>query len=226
MTINPSQIQALCFDVDGTLRDTDDQFVQLLSTILRPTRILLPHRDERSFARRLIMGMENPGTYLQGLTDRLDIDSHLVQLTEYFYGFRRTKNTPPAPLIIGVEEMLMSLSEHFPLAVVSARSERSTLEFLDDQNIRRFFKVVVAGQTCRHTKPYPDPVLFAADRMGVSPQRCLMIGDTTVDIRAGRLAGAQTVGVLCGFGEEDELRREGADIILTTTPILMDHLLI
>ena len=36
-----------------------------------------------------------------------------------------------------------------------------------------------------------------------------MIGDTTVDIRAGRSAGAQTVGVLCGFGEENELRRIG-----------------
>ena len=44
-----------------------------------------------------------------------------------------------------------------------------------------------------------------------------MIGDTTVDIRAGKAAGAQTVGVLCGFGEEGELRRVGADLILPST---------
>ncbi len=44
-----------------------------------------------------------------------------------------------------------------------------------------------------------------------------MIGDTTVDIQAGRAAGAQTIGVLCGFGEEEELRRKGADMILTET---------
>jgi phosphoglycolate phosphatase-like HAD superfamily hydrolase len=47
-----------------------------------------------------------------------------------------------------------------------------------------------------------------------------MVGDTTVDIRAGRAAGTQTVGVLCGFGEEPELRRYQADMILATTPEL------
>jgi phosphoglycolate phosphatase-like HAD superfamily hydrolase len=53
--------------------------------------------------------------------------------------------------------------------------------------------------------------------MGVRPQECLMIGDTTVDIRAGKAAGAQAVGVLCGFGEEAELRQLGADQILRST---------
>ena len=60
--------------------------------------------------------------------------------------------------------------------------------------------------------------------MGVKPEECLMIGDTTVDIRAGKSAGAQTVGVLCGFGEEPELRRFGADLILESTSQLADVL--
>ena len=51
-----------------------------------------------------------------------------------------------------------------------------------------------------------------------------MIGDTTVDIRAGRSAGAQTVGVLCGFGEEAELKKMGADMILKDTTKLLDIL--
>lgn len=44
-----------------------------------------------------------------------------------------------------------------------------------------------------------------------------MIGDTTVDMRAGKAAGAQTLGVLCGFGEEDELKQLGADLIVKST---------
>jgi phosphoglycolate phosphatase len=48
-----------------------------------------------------------------------------------------------------------------------------------------------------------------------------MVGDTTVDIRAGRAAGTQTVGVLCGFGEEAELSKHQADMILATTPELV-----
>ncbi len=87
----------------------------------------------------------------------------------------------------------------------------------------RFFKVIVTGGTCRRTKPHPEPVLYAARCLEVPPENCLMVGDTTVDIRAGRSAGAQTVGVLCGFGEADELARLGADLILTATPLLMDY---
>jgi phosphoglycolate phosphatase-like HAD superfamily hydrolase len=48
-----------------------------------------------------------------------------------------------------------------------------------------------------------------------------MIGDTTIDMRCGRLAGAQTVGVLCGFGTQDELKQAGANLILRTTSDLL-----
>jgi phosphoglycolate phosphatase len=63
--------------------------------------------------------------------------------------------------------------------------------------------------------------LRAAQEKGIASENCLMVGDTTVDIRAGKAAGAQTVGVLCGFGTEKELRRAGADLILNHTYELM-----
>jgi phosphoglycolate phosphatase len=49
-----------------------------------------------------------------------------------------------------------------------------------------------------------------------------MVGDTTADIIAGKSAGLQTVGVLCGFGERTELARAGADLILPSTADLAD----
>jgi N-acetyl-D-muramate 6-phosphate phosphatase len=52
-----------------------------------------------------------------------------------------------------------------------------------------------------------------------------MVGDTPIDIRAGRAAGAQTIGVLCGFGEREELLRAGADLILDSTADLPTVLL-
>ena len=61
--------------------------------------------------------------------------------------------------------------------------------------------------------------------MNIKPEECLMIGDTTVDIRAAKAAGAQSVGVLCGFGQENELRQSGADLILESTSLLADELL-
>jgi len=125
----------------------------------------------------------------------------------------------------GVKEMLERLHGVYPMAVVSARDDKSTCAFLDQFELTGYFEEIVTAITAEHTKPYPDPILHAAEKMGVAPENCLMIGDTTVDIRAGKAAGAQTVGVLCGFGEEDELKRRGADLILKTTSELADVLL-
>ena len=48
-------------------------------------------------------------------------------------------------------------------------------------------------------------------------EACLMVGDTRMDVLAGKRAGAQMVAVLCGFGERRELARAGADLILENT---------
>ena len=103
------------------------------------------------------------------------------------------------------------------MAVVSARDQKATMRFLERFDLVKFFDVIVTGLSAPRTKPYPDPILLAAQKMGVKPEECLMIGDTTVDMRAGKSAGAQTVGVLCGFGEEEELLRIGADLVLSST---------
>jgi phosphoglycolate phosphatase len=103
------------------------------------------------------------------------------------------------------------------MAVVSARDEHGTMAFLEQFDLVKYFDVIITGLSAERTKPYPDPVLLAAKKMNVAPENCLMIGDTTVDMRAGKSAGTQTVGVLCGFGEEPELRRMGADMILKDT---------
>ena len=76
---------------------------------------------------------------------------------------------------------------------------------------------MASAQTAPHTKPYPDPVLWAAKTLNVPVEHCLMIGDTTVDILAGKRAGAQTIGVLCGFGSRKEIERAGASLILDHT---------
>jgi len=120
--------------------------------------------------------------------------------------------------------MLKQLHGRYPMAVVSARDEQGTMAFLERFDLVKYFDVVITGLSAEHTKPYPDPLLLAAKKMNTAPENCLMVGDTTVDMRAGKSAGTQTVGVLCGFGEEPELRKFGADLILSDTPKLIDVL--
>ena len=69
------------------------------------------------------------------------------------------------------------------------------------------------------------PILLAAERLGSAPSDCLMVGDTRLDIQAGKSAGAQTAGVLCGLGLRQDLEQFGADVILQTTPDLSRLLL-
>jgi phosphoglycolate phosphatase-like HAD superfamily hydrolase len=169
------------------------------------------------------MWAEAPGNALLGLTDTIGLDDELVALINWM---SRGRKHPANQflLIPSVIEMLDHLKGHYPLAVVSARDEKGTMRFLDQFDLAKYFDVIITGQSAQRTKPYPDPIFLAARHMNVKPDECLMIGDTTVDMRAGKSAGAQTVGVLCGFGEELELLRMGADLILKTTAELMNTL--
>ncbi len=212
MPLDLSRIRALCFDVDGTLSDTDDLYAQKVKPFL--PRLLF--RDPVHTARRLVMWMEAPGNALLGIPDRFGLDDELAAVINWLSRHRH-QQWKQFLLVPGVDEMLARLRGRFPMAVVSARDERGTMAFLERFNLTGYFNVIVTALTAAHTKPYPDPVRFAAQKMGVAPEACLMIGDTTVDMRAGKSAGAQTVGVLCGFGEEEELKRMGADLILKST---------
>lgn len=220
MSLDLSRIRALCFDVDGTLSDTDDMYVKKVARYL-------PHflfQDPQRAARRFVMWMESPGNALLGLPDIIGLDDELLGLWEWL---NRHRPRPMKHFIMvpGVKEMLERLYGQYPMAVVSARDETSTRAFLDQFELTRYFQEIVTAITAEHTKPFPDPILYAAKKMSVAPEACLMIGDTTVDIRAGKAAGAQTVGVLCGFGERAELERRSANLILENTSELADVLL-
>ena len=225
--IDSSKIKAILFDVDGTLSDTDDRMVDRVAKSLIPVSWFFKSRNPKKFARRLVMAVETPGNFLYHLADRFGVDAYLgkyyKRLTSRGIGKRVGKEK--FWIIPGVREMLQDLVEHYPMGVVSARDGASTREFLDYFELTSYFRVIVTAQTCHHTKPFPDPIIYAAEALGVAVDRCVMVGDTIVDIQSGKSAGTQTVGVLCGFGTEKELKRRGADMILSSTAKLKDHLL-
>jgi len=212
MTLDISRIKALCFDVDGTLSDTDDLYAQKIVDLL--PRFLFP--NPMHTARRIVMWVESPGNALLGFADTIGIDDEMMAFIDWMNRHRKSP-LKKFLLVPGVDKMLMDMKGRYPMAVVSARDEKSTMRFLTQFDLCKYFDVIMTGLSAPHTKPYPDPILLAAQKMGVKPEECLMIGDTTVDIRAGKAAGAQALGVLCGFGEEDELRQLGADHILKST---------
>ncbi len=219
MSLDLARIKALCFDIDGTLSDTDDLYASKVSRFL--PRFLF--KDPDHVARRLVMWVEAPGNAMLGLADSLGLDDEMVAVLDWIARHRKL-SAKEFLLIPGVGQMLDQLHGRYPMAVVSARDEKGTMAFLEKFNLVKYFDAVITGLSAEHTKPYPDPILLAAQKMNTAPENCLMIGDTTVDMRAGKSAGAQVVGVLCGFGEEAELKKMGADLILPDTPKLIDVL--
>ncbi len=215
---DPQRVRAVLFDIDGTLRDTDDELVQRLSRWLGFLAWLGEPTWPRRAARALVMAAETPFNALYAWADRWGLDNWLARI---WPSRPHAADHGPYRLVPGVRAMLETLAVRYPLAVVSAGAEGSTLAFLAATGLRPFFRLVVSGQTYERTKPHPEPVLRAAAALGVAPQQALMVGDTTVDILAARAAGAQAVGVLCGFGTARELRRAGAHALLPSTADLM-----
>lgn len=217
--IDLSRLKGLLFDVDGTLSDTDDHLVNRLTPFLKPFAWLCKDQDPQYFARWIVMAAETPANLMYSIADRLGLDSFLARLYDRFTRKRHetTLHNERFWIVPGIKAMLENFHGQFPMAIVSARDERTTLHFLEHFDLLPYFEVVVTAQTCNRTKPFPDPVEYAAQQMELAANQCVMVGDTIVDVLAGKSAGAQTIAVLCGFGTQRELKRAGADLIVSST---------
>ncbi|HDQ71670.1 MAG TPA: HAD family hydrolase [Chloroflexi bacterium] len=206
------QIDAIFFDLDGTLMDTDDQAVERVARWLQ--RLHWP-RPQRA-ARRLVMAVETPGNFLVTMLDVVGLD----RLAMAFAGrlrHRLGRRMHDFRLMAGAREMLIDLSSRYRMAIVSTRAEAETKAFLDQHDLHDFFELLVTCESTWRLKPHPAPILHAAQQMGVAVERCAMVGDTTVDVKSARRAGAWAIAVLCGFGGRAELERAGALWILEHT---------
>jgi HAD superfamily hydrolase (TIGR01549 family) len=218
----PGEIDAILLDLDGTLVETDDEAVESLARRLRRVRWLLPGRNPERVARHLLMAGETPATRILGLLDRVGLDDNLFDLADRLHRLRGLHGPLNFRPLDGVGDLLRELNRRYHLAIVTTRSHREAQAFLAQQDLADLVQVITGREDTWRLKPHPSPIRHTAEQLGVEVERCLMVGDTTVDMQAARSAGARAVGVLCGFGYEDELERAGADLVLKTTNELLD----
>lgn len=226
-----ARIRALVFDIDGTLADTDDHLVAQVGAVLGRVPGLSGRRAGR-LARQLVMAAESPTNAAYGFLDKTGLDHSLRGLRRLSARLRAQRRRPttrpadavdesPHDMVPDVAEMLKALSAHYPMSTMSTGHVGRIEAFLAHHGVHGLFAAVVGAETTPRMKPFPDPLLHAAAAMGVPPEACLVIGDTTVDMLTAQAGGAQAVGVLCGFGTRDELERTGARLILNTTSDLL-----
>ncbi len=206
------RIRAVLFDLDGTLFETDDMVVERLARLLSPLARLL-ELDERRTSRRLVMGMEGIVNGVITFLDVLHLDrpafwladraDHLLHGQAHHSQYRLTEHAPA---------LLADLKSRFLLGVVTTRSRAEAERMLRESDLRHFFDVIVTRDDTRRLKPHPAPIRVAAERLGLPTSEVLVVGDTPLDVRAAKAAGALAAAVLSGFGEIEELQE--ADIIL------------
>jgi phosphoglycolate phosphatase len=206
--------RAVLFDLDGTLLDSAPDLAAAANAML--AELGLPARDPAVVATYIGKGI--PKLVERTLTGALDVAADPVLLAqalpmyERYYAEESGRRSVPFP---GVIEGLRALRDAgLPLACITNKAERFTLDLLQRTGLEGFFPVVVCGDTVVRKKPDPEPVLTACARLDVRPADALMIGDSANDCQAARAAGCPVWCVPYGYNEGRPVETLDCDLIV------------
>ncbi|TDB82242.1 HAD family hydrolase [Micromonospora sp. KC721] len=99
-------------------------------------------------------------------------------------------------------------------AIYTGKDRERTVEILDRFGLWRLCDGIAVGDDPQAGKPAPDGVYQLCRTLAADPVDTVVVGDSALDMQAGRAAGAGTVGCLWGIGTEEELRSAGADVVV------------
>jgi phosphoglycolate phosphatase-like HAD superfamily hydrolase len=210
----PRHARAILFDLDGTLIATSNRWGELLGQTLDGLEILPSSLDAKALGRRVVLAIEMPMNYLIATIERLRLDGLFQGVADRARRSRGVATHGSSVLLEGAGDLVASLGARYRLGVVTTRARREAHAILRRAGLEGHFAAIVTRQDVWFLKPHPEPIRRAAALLGVSPGECIMVGDTTMDVRAARRAGAYAVGVLTGMAIREELERAGAQCIL------------
>ena len=204
-------IQAILFDLDGTLLDTLPDIARALNrALLAEGLAALPLATVLAGVGRGAAVLVDRVTAAQSLdaTGRARILAGFFHHYEALHADRDVLVQPFA----GVRECLDVLrSRGYRLAVVTNKRRDLALCSLADGGVLDVFELVVGGDTCAQHKPHPAPLLHALRVLGVPVTAALMVGDSSNDVSAAQAAGIPVVVVPSGYNGGEDPRLLPAD---------------
>ena len=194
-------IQAVLFDLDGTLADTALDLGGALNTLLNRHGLPAKSMDEiRMQASHGAAGLLKLGA---GITP--DHPDYARWRTEYLdeYDSRYAQDTT---LFGGVNELIAELGKRgIKWGIITNKPMRFTDKLVPKLGFIIPPAVVVSGDTCGESKPSIKPMLYACGQIHADPQHTLYVGDAERDIQAGCNAGMKTVLAEWGYiSDEDD----------------------
>lgn len=212
------KVKAIIFDLDGTLVDSRRAYCEAAETAFAATgQMKVDARIVTEIPRRLEQDLP---------IDDLIMGADVKRFKEIYlraYYEATIEKTTPFPNIAGTLEKLSSKAK---LAVTTRRNipETEVKRELAKFGLAKYIQKIVTSQDTLKPKPSPEALIKCAEHLNVKMRDCAIVGDSVIDVKAGKNAGAHTVAVLTGIFSRKELEREKPDLILQNVNELQEFL--
>ncbi len=195
-----SQLQAVIFDMDGVIVDSESRHEQAYLEVVRE----LGYGDTHGLRFADYVGRADDVLWLDFIARHKPPQTFaelLALKTQRVVDLIRRDQ----PLFNGVSGLVAKLAARYALALASGSERRVVEAVLQLKDLGRFFSTVVTNSDVQHGKPAPDIFLRAAELLQVRPQACCVIEDSKPGIAAG-LAAGMTVIAIANTHPAQELR--------------------
>lgn len=199
--------QAIFFDLDGTLLDSQSGILQSLQHVFTEIGEVKPSNDEL----RGMIGASLTHIFANFLGSHSDID-YAIEVYREFY---TQKVMFDAELYDGILEMLDTMQSHnIDLYIATSKPHVLAQKITDYFGISKYITRVFGSELDGTNADKTDLLQFILDETGFNPEKCIMIGDRSFDIMAAQNNDISSIGVLWGYGSLEELRVSEADLLV------------
>lgn len=215
------RVDAVLFDLDGTVADSAPDLAGAANE-QRALHGLAPLPFERL---RPVGGSGARGMVGVAFGLKPGDEGYDALRTEFLSIYERRLLQSTA-IFAHMHEVLDALERSaLPWGIVTNKALRMAEPLLAGLNLRQRAAVLIGGDSTPYTKPHPEPLLEAARRLQLAPQRCAYIGDDHRDMQAGRAAGMAVAAAAWGYlGESTPIAQWGADAIVHDARTLLNWL--
>jgi phosphoglycolate phosphatase len=215
------EYKAVIFDLDGTLLDTVDDIGDAANRVLSnrgyPTHSISTYR--------LFIGEGVRMLFTRALPEE-SCNPELINtcLKEFIEDYRSNYNVKTKPYR-GVPELLEILRlRGLKLAILSNKPDPITKDCVDFYFSEWDFDVILGQHDALPRKPDPQGAFEVAKRLSIPPSDFVYLGDTAIDMKTAVSAGMFAVGVLWGFRSLEELKENGAHVVIDAPMQLLDFI--
>ena len=200
-------VDAVLFDLDGTLADT-------LPDLAAAMNAALSEHGALPLAPLCYRSMVSGGSLAMirtALGPHVDPE-RAQRIRRTFLSLYADRIAVHTRLFPGIDTVLNEIEARgLAWGIVTNKPGDLTRRLSEALGVAERASCIVCGDTLRHAKPHPEPVLHACRVLGAPPGRCLFVGDAPGDVVAGRGAGVRTLVALYGYlPDGDDARRWGA----------------